>query len=942
MAWFNEVFAELNNRLEHLIQSSLPNECYSSPLFYENIHIEFVPNYIEIRDEYHWNHLNDPQPDTWNSYNKQFLMEIHELAKLQENYQDGFDVIITANEERYTLFNEQNIPLWIINETVPDPYNGYSYSSYPTYDLEHPAMMHMPNLFLLYLNTIQFIPWDYDVTLNYAAGALLHEYFHYFHLAHTSDPINIMNPSGSIDRISLTGCQVREMYRSLMSKNVRKYVECEDVLEYDLTLQDNETWTENMRIYGNVTVPSGYTLRIACQVYLQPHAYIIVQRGARLILEENAIIANGGICDDTDGTTKWSGIYVEGNSSISHIPEYADENYTLSPDDHGIVLIKNLATLRDAYNGINCRKYNAIWDQNYWGAYVHADGADFINNSTSFFLSQSDFPSLSLVENSTFLNGIRVIRNHGSNGVRIIGNTFQNDENALQSELFVPITSISAGMDVIDNSFYNATEAVSINNLNILTHPFLIKNNYFEGNYVGINAHLASNLFVENNEFVLNGFGVAIMGEGWADISNNLFNNNSTGAYLFNTDWQYIPLHCNLFKANTLGLEIVGKASGMQYYQNQNTEIDNYADIWIRPTDEGTLGQISNQGSSANPILNSFSLTNNDRHIKTVPFEGTVPFTYNAELNSNYNSVPQCYMGDPDCQDVENNFSVFFGPGSNDFDCGVIGINFEGGTPPNFLVETHTPGGVLSNLDELNPEVAGKIDAALTAGQLFLTPPESEAAATFQQLVKQSISEKDWSNSSAYLQQFYGESFLPIRYQLAVKAADYATAQNLLNDIATYPEYEEFASTQNEYLQVLQNAGYLPDSTTTQHLYKHANSDDPMAAYTRALLTLLYDEHFYPEEVEIGVTFNSYQSESSEKAKFSLYPNPVKDVLFFVSPKNIKFLTITDSKGKELFHTRTKAQIPLHIETRTWINGVYILSWQDTDGETHHAKIVKH
>jgi len=196
MAWFDQVFTELNNRLEHLIQSSLSNGCYSSPLFYENIHVEFIPNYIEIRDEYHWNHLNDPQPSIWNSYNKQFLMEIHELAKLQENYQDGFDVIITTNEDSWTLFNEQNIPMWIINETVPDPYNGASYSSHPTYDLDHPAMMHMPNLFLLYLNTIQFIPWDYDIMLNYAAGALLHEYFHYFNLTHTSDPINIMNQSG--------------------------------------------------------------------------------------------------------------------------------------------------------------------------------------------------------------------------------------------------------------------------------------------------------------------------------------------------------------------------------------------------------------------------------------------------------------------------------------------------------------------------------------------------------------------------------------------------------------------------------------------------------------------------------------------------------------------------------------------------------------------------
>ncbi|MDV7400664.1 hypothetical protein RZS08_55120, partial [Arthrospira platensis SPKY1] len=162
-----------------------------------------------------------------------------------------------------------------------------------------------------------------------------------------------------------------------MARNVRKYVVCEDVLEYQLTVEQDEEWENNLRIYSDVVVKPGATLRVSCQIYMQPGARIIVERGGRLILSEDAIIANGEECSD-DHFSKWRGVTVEGNNAIPHNPAYANESYVITASDHGIVLLQEGSTLRDARTGIECLRYNETWNSGYWGAYINARGVNFL------------------------------------------------------------------------------------------------------------------------------------------------------------------------------------------------------------------------------------------------------------------------------------------------------------------------------------------------------------------------------------------------------------------------------------------------------------------------------------------------------------------------------------------------------------------------------------
>jgi len=109
-----------------------------------------------------------------------------------------------------------------------------------------------------------------------AAGGFLHEYGHYFNLGHQTCSLNLMGTSYSGARTSFSGCQVREMYESLMTKNIRKYVICEDVIDHNIDIVNDETWSNNIKVFGDIHIKNGGKLTITCELHMQPNTRIIV------------------------------------------------------------------------------------------------------------------------------------------------------------------------------------------------------------------------------------------------------------------------------------------------------------------------------------------------------------------------------------------------------------------------------------------------------------------------------------------------------------------------------------------------------------------------------------------------------------------------------------------------------------------------------------------
>ena len=141
-----------------------------------------------------------------------------------------------------------------------------------------------------------------------------------------------MNPSNP-DRNNFNGCQIREMYETLMTKNLRKYVVCEDVVDHEMVVDNVETWSNNVKVYNDIKIVDGGSLTITCELHLQPNTRIYVERGGELKIDGGLITSCG----------EWHGVLVEGVSGDAN-------NET---GIAGKVFMENNAILENASIGIS-------------------------------------------------------------------------------------------------------------------------------------------------------------------------------------------------------------------------------------------------------------------------------------------------------------------------------------------------------------------------------------------------------------------------------------------------------------------------------------------------------------------------------------------------------------------------------------------------------------
>ncbi len=85
MDFWDKVFDDMNGRLANVY----PEACSDCTDHYPNLHLEFVPNYIDVKDNLAWDHTNDPQITTYNSGNKWYLNCIDALAAQSSDWEDG-------------------------------------------------------------------------------------------------------------------------------------------------------------------------------------------------------------------------------------------------------------------------------------------------------------------------------------------------------------------------------------------------------------------------------------------------------------------------------------------------------------------------------------------------------------------------------------------------------------------------------------------------------------------------------------------------------------------------------------------------------------------------------------------------------------------------------------------------------------------------------------
>ncbi|MDX1910026.1 MAG: T9SS type A sorting domain-containing protein [Saprospiraceae bacterium] len=563
MSFFERIFADANQRLENLVQENC--QCSVQPVHYNNIHLEYVPNYIEIRDNLAWDHSNDNDPakgTVWvNSFDKPYLNYINTLAQQTPGYEDGFNVIITTDGpffNEYVYNNPENKPLWELGYD-DGQYNGVAYSAFPTYDLSHPAMWHYPDMYLIYINGYDHLGgewWLETSEIPHNAGGFLHEYGHYFNLSHVSCSQNIMKPSSNIDR-SFSGCQVREMYQTLMTKNLRKYVICEDKLDFDIEVNTDETWRINTRIFGDIVVKNGATLTITCEVHMSPKGRIRVERGGELIVD-------GGLITG-DCTDNWKGIVVEGD-----VPGHQ----ALS----GKVVLKNSAIIEHARDAISMNPDHLPWDdgdqQNFYGGLVEAEnstirdcvrGVEFMKYGRGGIKDQSWFHHVNF-------------ENLQHEGVTI----WANDGVTFDHCTFSKITKkgiLAYDCEVIvreDNTFEEQPIGVDV----ITTYPIIFSPKIgvkgFDGNTflcqdAGVNIQSGGNvepLNIFNNVFTGGNNGIRQNGNSLLHVENNSLSGHLTSVELYDGGTQFSHVNSNEIQSSFLGAHSVLPNSGLRYLDN--------------------------------------------------------------------------------------------------------------------------------------------------------------------------------------------------------------------------------------------------------------------------------------------------------------------------------------------------------------------------------------
>ena len=253
---------------------------------------------------------------------------------------------------------------------------GHAFDLWHTYDVRW--LQNCDNSYFDFL-------WDvYDTTVNCSSSGCK------VCLLPVDTTNNNLMGAGNNNHIS--ALQMGIIHRSTVMENfyninygIRNHVTGYSEIPYEIT--KNEVWDFSMKFYQNIIVKTGYTLTIKCEVQFVPEAKIIVEPGAKLIID------GGTLTNEKYFDKLWQGIEVWGNKNHSQVPI----------SNQGYVYI-NGGTIENAHNAIT------LWHPDDWnsmGGIVKADGATFLNNTRSveFMMYENHLQNGTLIRNlSSFTN----------------------------------------------------------------------------------------------------------------------------------------------------------------------------------------------------------------------------------------------------------------------------------------------------------------------------------------------------------------------------------------------------------------------------------------------------------------------------------------------------------------------------------------------------------
>lgn len=673
IAFLNDWFERCNFRLSHLDGTS---NC--SPL-YPDAKVEIVPNWIFMPDptEYYWDNDNDPSvtkcPGTgW------YLNPLDQTIVNNPAIPKGINVYLTVDGDVY----HQMVTLGTINNPETAGMTYVWCSELPsTSNLSKPSRIHIPNLYLKYWwfkNHPEVLGHPFSETRNWLVaegGILAHEFGHSFNLFHQDNCThNLMRSTGG-DHNTLTADQVGIMHRMLAISSLRQYVDCDETYSTSSfrairEVGINETWDLNMRLYSDVRVKKGATLTITCKLLMPYGGVIIVERGAKLIVD-GGTITKANTCSPTQ---YWAKIAVQGNNAL---PQPSATGPATNDERAGIVQLMNGAFIEEAIVGISTVEDRfQEWNESYWGGVVYSDSATFRNCRKGVEFMRYNFPNFSQFKRTNF---VRTATGSSYAGVTI----WDTDNIQFEKCVFdgMAQNGIRAGDAVFTVKtgcrFSGSNEAaIYAGAASPLNGDIVIgelgatgaNRNTFINNIVGVQLTANTRSRIYSNDFQDFDFDVAANGWGSNTLQDNHFSGtaagnqfNMTGTFSSNEN------KCNVYSGTLVGTDVVGDNQGFKFYNEDFTT--NFHDLFLEGpiTAPGAIALF--QGSSGAARYNYFS-ANKPENVKTStvqPNAYTTPFYYFFNLSAATGDPrlePKCALNNGTCT-APSNFYTFYGTGSN-------------------------------------------------------------------------------------------------------------------------------------------------------------------------------------------------------------------------------------------------------------------------------------
>jgi len=759
---------------------------------------------------------------------------------------------------------------------------------------------------------------------------------------------------------------------------IKTYNDCNRYVTYDTgsgdinvtgvnTISSNTTWSANKKVRGIIEIQDDATLTITNEAIIQfadskadnQPTYILVKRGGRLVIEDEAILTGNAECG-----TMWEGIYVEGTYDENH-PTTASlvyNSYYVYDDKHGIVVMSDGATIKNARQGVTLGFSPATEDYpDYNGGILIADDANFYNNSIDVFFWPFNKANVSFMRNCNFSTGLALLDEIEKpithiemiqvKNVTLRGNTFENTTSSTiydGTDRGMGIYSLNATFTANDNpNSFNTTGGTS-------SDP-----NYFTDLYAGVYAAqyttLSSNIAIDGNVFADNGKGIYLGGTSLAEANRNTFtlpSKSTYGLYLDASTGYGVEENIftgsgadhprsqagivlnesgtsnNIIYRNTFtDLKYASRAQGNNGNTTTglefkcNTYIDNKFDIsLISGSTTATMKQ--NQGAcggDATPANNLFTdptFTDLDNQIKTSADINTANY-YKYTFHEDDNPVtapfaaPAIYSNSVDPKPDGD---------GDETGCDAIAFNLED-WPTEYCVTNFTSGGSgerMANPNANLPVKENKMNLtynpytyAKTAGQLyddFLSDIQFNMLASYYM--------ESAFNDSLYVLLVSDSSLLAqsIMTQIDLDSADYVSAEDIVNGMAG----SETLGEEGFSIDLLNISNRLAEDTLTwlqldteqiEVIKTLSIQNDRGGIQAKLILELLsgvnYEEPINPlnEEVteeELRIIKALYPE--AEINSIQIYPHPVANGsiveinLEYISD-NTKFL-ITDIQGR--------------------------------------------